>query len=137
MGRNSDVLIAAANAYPARLQADRAAQALLPKVNGQVGGSDTSIHVSYEIDLWGKLAAKRDKADFEAYATAEDYDDARLVAREGAVEACFMIAYANQSLASVRASEDRLSFGHSEHQRGRCYPAIRGSWWALRAAVGD
>ncbi|RUV64296.1 efflux transporter outer membrane subunit [Mesorhizobium sp. M5C.F.Ca.IN.020.29.1.1] len=120
IGRNNEVLIAAANAYPARLQADIAAHALLPKLDGQVGGSTSqslndkvassswsaSTSVSYEIDLWGKLAAKRDKADFEASATAEDYENARLLAIAGTVDAYFTIAHANQSLASAETSLD-------------------------------
>ncbi|MBA1142442.1 efflux transporter outer membrane subunit [Mesorhizobium neociceri] len=117
IGRNNGVLIAAANAYPARIQADIAAYAFLPKLDGLAGSksqpldakgpplsSSVSISVSYEIDLWGKLAAKRDKADFEASATAEDYEDARLLAIAETVDAYFKIGHANQSLASAETS---------------------------------
>ncbi|MES0139434.1 efflux transporter outer membrane subunit [Mesorhizobium sp. M0016] len=117
ISRNNEVLIAAANAYQARLQADIAAHDLLPKLHGQGGGSSrqplddkvastssASISVSYELDLWGKLAAKTDKADFEASATAEDYEEARILAIAGTIDAYLNIAHANQSLALAETS---------------------------------
>ncbi|WP_353642766.1 efflux transporter outer membrane subunit [Mesorhizobium sp. WSM2239] len=111
--RDNNVLLAAAGAHRARLHADIAANTLFPKLNGGISihkdgkattSASTSTGVSYEIDLWGKLSAQRDKADFEAQATAEDYEAARLVAIGKTVETYFRIAYANQLLASAQTS---------------------------------
>lgn len=116
IGRNNELLIAAVAAYGAQLQTDIAAQALKPNLNGNLGEKKTftgeassllassAFSVSYEIDLWGKLAAKRDKADIAAYATAEDWEAARLLAIGQTVETYLKIAHANQSLASANAS---------------------------------
>ncbi|GLS32312.1 efflux transporter, outer membrane factor (OMF) lipoprotein, NodT family [Mesorhizobium albiziae] len=117
IGRNNDVLLAAARAYRTRLKADIAANALFPKLNGYLAtgnnqpldgkaatSSSASIYVSYEIDLWGKLAAQRDRANFEAHATAEDYEAARLTTIGRTIETYFRIAHANQSLASAESS---------------------------------
>ena len=117
--RNNDVFAAALRAQRARLQADLAANALFPKLNGNLAtsrneplqgnatsasSSSASIGISYEVDLWGKLAAQRDKADFEAQATAEDYEAARLAMIGTTIETYFRIAHANQSIASAEIS---------------------------------
>lgn len=116
--RNNDVFVAASRAYQARLQADLAANALFPKLNGSLDlsnqqslkqstamrSSSASVGVSYEVDLWGKLAARRDRAEFEALATAEDYEAARLAIIGMTIETYFRIAHANQSIALAESS---------------------------------
>lgn len=66
--------------------------------------SIASVGLSYEIDLWGKLAAQRDIAAFEASATAEDFEAARLAAIGQAIELYFRLAHANESLAMTQSS---------------------------------
>ncbi|WP_339760314.1 TolC family protein [uncultured Hoeflea sp.] len=119
VGRNNDVFAAALRAERARLQADLAANALFPKLNGNLAtshretlqgnaasasSSSASIGVSYEVDLWGRLSAQRDTASFEARATAEDYEAARLATIGMTIETYFRIAHANQSIASADKS---------------------------------
>ncbi|MGO6944681.1 efflux transporter outer membrane subunit [Rhizobium johnstonii] len=117
ISRNNNLLLAANEAYRAQLNADIAANGLLPSLGGGLsvdkplgvqkpsGSSGTlNSNASLEIDIWGKLAAKKDKAGFEAYATAEDYGAARLFAIDNTVRAYFEIAHANESLASAKAS---------------------------------
>lgn len=117
--RNNDVFAAALRARRARLQADLAANAMFPKLSGGLGTSTglpldedaastpsslLSIGVSYEVDLWGRLAAQRDNANFQAEATAEDYEAARLATIGMTIETYFRIAHANQSVASAESS---------------------------------
>ncbi|MBB6413945.1 TolC family protein [Mesorhizobium sangaii] len=111
LGRNNKVHLAANGAYGALLEADIAAHALLPSFNSrtellgeEAAKSSASIDVSYEIDLWRKLAAKRDNADFKAYAKSEEYEAERHLAIAGTIDAYFKIAYANQLLTSAQAS---------------------------------
>ncbi|WP_187968361.1 efflux transporter outer membrane subunit [Aquibium microcysteis] len=117
--RNNDVFAAALRAQRARLQADLAARALFPKLSGSLAtsqaeplrrnaastsSSSASVGVSYEVDLWGRLSAQRDAAAFEADATAEDYEAARLATIGMAIETYFRIAHANQSIATAEKS---------------------------------
>ena len=117
--RNNDMLAAALRVQRARLQADLASNALFPKLNDTLStgsshplsgsnpsstSSSSSVGVSYEIDLWGKLAARRDNASFEAQATAADYEAARLATIGLTIETYFRIAHANQALASAESS---------------------------------
>ena len=116
--RNNDIFAAALRAHRARLQADLAAGALFPKLNGSLASSagkpfnagasttssSASLGVSYEIDIWGKLASRRDAASFEAQATAEDHEAARLAAIGATIENYFRLAHANQMLAAAEKS---------------------------------
>lgn len=119
VARNNDMFASALRVQRARLQADLASNALFPKLNGSFAtgsshpfsrgepsstSSSASIGVAYEIDLWGKLAARRDNTSFEAQATAEDYEAARLATIGLTIETYFRIAHANQMLASAESS---------------------------------
>ncbi|MCD2174414.1 efflux transporter outer membrane subunit [Rhizobium sp. C4] len=116
---NNDILLAALRAHRARLQAGLVEVGTLPRLEGSVSTSRTSpldsardnraqstasIGLSYELDLWGKLAAQRDIASFEAHATAEDYQAARLATIGQTIELYFRLAHANESLALAEAS---------------------------------
>lgn len=116
---NNDILLAAKRAHRARLQAGLVEVGTMPRLEGSVstsrsapltaGGdaraqSTASVGLSYEIDLWGKLAAQRDIAAFEAGATAEDYQAARLATIGQTIELYFRLARANESLAMAQSS---------------------------------
>lgn len=116
---NNDILLAALRAHRARLQAGLVEVGTMPRLEGNVstsrtaplttggearGVSTASVGLSYEIDLWGKLAAQRDIATFEASATAEDYQAARLATIGQTIELYFRLAHANESLAMAEAS---------------------------------
>jgi NodT family efflux transporter outer membrane factor (OMF) lipoprotein len=123
VARNNDIFAATLRARRAHLQADLAENALFPKLSGTLNSSRTrplegntsstlsssssaSIGLSYDVDLWGKLAAQRDSASFEAEATAEDYEAARLAIIGMTIETYFRIAHANESIASAENSLD-------------------------------
>lgn len=116
---NNDILLAAMRAHRARLQAGLVEVGTMPRLEGSVStsrsaplttGGDTraqsiaSVGLSYEIDLWGKLAAQRDIAAFEASATAEDFEAARLATIGQTIELYFRLAHANESLAMAQSS---------------------------------
>lgn len=116
---NNDILLAALRAHRARLQAGLVEVGTMPRLEGNVstsraaplttGGdvraqSTASVGLSYEIDIWGKLAAQRDIAAFEASATSEDYQAARLATIGQTIELYFRLAHANESLAMAQAS---------------------------------
>lgn len=121
VARNNDIFTATLRARRALLQADLAANALFPKLSGNLNSSrakpldgnvaatsssSASIGLSYEVDLWGKLAAQRDSSSFEAEATREDYEAARLAIIGMTVETYFRIAHANEAIASAESSLD-------------------------------
>lgn len=116
---NNDILLAALRAHRARLQAGLVEVGTMPRLEANVstsraaplttGGdaraqSTASVGLAYEIDIWGKLAAQRDIAAFEASATTEDYQAARLAAIGQTVELYFRLAHANESLTMAQAS---------------------------------
>ena len=119
VARNNDIFAATIRARRARLQANLAANALFPKLNGSLNSSrsrpldgntsstsssSATIGVSYDVDLWGKLGSHRDSASFEAEATSEDYEAARLTVIGTTIETYFRIAHANQALQSAENS---------------------------------
>lgn len=92
LGQNPDTLTAALRARAAALRVDTASAALNPTPTGSlsVGTSrtlqplgpvartaGTSWGVSWELDLWGRLALQRNLADWEATASADDLRAAR------------------------------------------------------------
>ena len=90
-----------------------------PTIQGSLSASDTgpvngkgpwlrgysgNLEVSYEADLFGRLAATKDVARFEATATAEDYQTARLSLIATAVDLYYQLAYLNERIALARDS---------------------------------
>lgn len=119
--RNNDIFAATVRVRKALLQADLAANSLFPKLSGNLNSSKSrpldgnavstssssaSIRLSYEVDLWGKLAAQRDNTNFEAEATLEDYEAARLAIIGMTIETYFRIAHANEAVTSAENSLD-------------------------------
>ncbi|WP_407114420.1 hypothetical protein [Bradyrhizobium sp. LMG 9283] len=93
LASNNDLLAASLRARRAMLEADIISDRHQPKFSGDFGASRTdqleggqassgrsSINpkVSYELDLWGRLAAQRDVGALKANATIEDIEAARL-----------------------------------------------------------
>jgi len=79
---------------------------------GQIGSTHSSgidVSVSYELDLFGRLAATRDVKRFEAQASAGDYAAARLSLIANTVDFYYQLAYLNE-----RASLARDSVGYAE-----------------------
>jgi NodT family efflux transporter outer membrane factor (OMF) lipoprotein len=118
LARNNDLAAAAIRVRTARLRSDLTGTNRTPDVS--VGG-DTSVSrildtgdisrehsvsgsLSYELDLWGKLAAARDAADWEARATEEDRLNTRLSLIGTVAETYWTIGYANERIAQARES---------------------------------
>ena len=90
-----------------------------PAVSGSLSASDTgpangngprfrsyggNLNVSYEADLFGRLAATKDVSRFEASATAEDYQTARLSLIATTVDLYYQLAYLNERLVLAQDS---------------------------------
>ncbi len=65
--------------------------------------STATASLSWELDLWGKLAASRDAAEWEARATEEDRASTALSLVGTTADLYWRIAYLNQAIATSRA----------------------------------
>lgn len=119
--KNNDLAAAALVVRRAQLQADQADSDLLPEVTvqGSSGisrnlGSESnetrsfaaSGQVSYELDLWGRLASTADAARWSAQATEEDRASAELALIGTTASLYWQIAYLNGRIALSQASID-------------------------------
>lgn len=90
---NNDLAAAALRVYRAQLMAQRVDIGTAPSVNATLNtgastalsnsspwnkNSSANLGVSYEVDLWGKLARQRDAAEWASQATQQDLQSARL-----------------------------------------------------------
>ncbi|MET4898304.1 efflux transporter outer membrane subunit [Sphingomonadaceae bacterium jetA1] len=113
IARNPDLAAAAVRVRRANLQARLTGNALLPIASGTLStglsrplsgdrrGAETAtgtVGVNWEADLFGKLAADRDAARFEALATAEDRDAAFLSLVGTAASLHWQVALANERI---------------------------------------
>lgn len=120
---NSDLAAAGLTLRKARLEAGLASSDLWPSASGDVSGSanrqtdrhdhfdrsySTTTSLSWEIDLWGKLRAQRDVAQWEASATAEDRENTALALVAEACSDYWQLAYLNQSIAAGEQNLARL-----------------------------
>jgi len=112
--QNNDLAAAALRVQQAQLQAGLTRLDQLPSVNGGLGVSTSdqtrysaSLGVSYEADLWGRLAANTRAANWEAQATEEDRQAARLALIGTTCELYWRIAYTHQQIA---AGEQNLAY---------------------------
>ena len=110
---NNNLAAAAVKVRKARLEAGLAATALTPDLSVSAGletrkdldsgsntrSADTSVSLSYEVDLWGKLAASRDSAEWEARATDQDRAATALSLVGTTADLYWEIAYRNQAVA--------------------------------------
>ncbi|MEJ2410643.1 MAG: efflux transporter outer membrane subunit [Novosphingobium sp.] len=115
IARNPDLAAAAVRVHRARLEARLAGNALMPIPNGSfntglsqpLSGSSrksaesasASIGLAWEVDLFGRLDARRDAARFEAQATAEDRDGVFLTLVGTTASLYWQIALANERIA--------------------------------------
>ncbi|WP_321959151.1 efflux transporter outer membrane subunit [Burkholderia cenocepacia] len=133
---NNDLAIAAIRVYRAQLQAGLVDTNLTPNVtlgaNGTVSrtldthqmsrSSGVNGSLSYEIDLWGRLAALRDAARWEADATAADLEAARLSLIGTTAALYWQIGYLNRQIAlgdaNIAYAERTLALVRSRHTAG-------------------
>ncbi len=134
--RNNDLAAAGIRVRTARLQARLTGTNAAPDVSV---GADMSASrnldsgtisrdhgvsgsLSYEVDLWGKLAAARDAAEWEAQATDEDRLNTRLTLIGSVAETYWKIAYLNervmQAEASIATARQTLELVSVRHEAG-------------------
>ena len=115
---NNDLAAAAVRVRRARLNAGLTATNATPAVSVAAASSisrdlkrgvDTESSgvtgtVSYELDLWGKLASSRDAASFEAEATEADRQSAALALIGTTAADYWQVAYLNERIATAEAS---------------------------------
>jgi NodT family efflux transporter outer membrane factor (OMF) lipoprotein len=119
LARNNNLAAAAIRVRRAQLQAGLADQALQPALSGSASvgtrraleaganltrSSGASLSASYEIDLWNKLGSQREVARWEALATEQDRQSARLALVGTTARLYWQLAFINQRLASSAES---------------------------------
>lgn len=128
---NSDIALAVLRVYRAWLEAEQAGLSLYPSLSTSASttisrskslsgvseltkteSAKASLAVSYEVDLWGKLARQRDVAGWMQQVSEEDLRAARLMLTRRAAENYWRIALINQQIA---VSEHSLAYA-----RKRC-----------------
>ncbi|MEZ7861683.1 MAG: efflux transporter outer membrane subunit [Aeromonadaceae bacterium] len=134
--QNADLAVAGIKLSKARLQANLTATNQTPdltvgasqQVSAPLKGGDSTRNynaqasLSYELDLWGRLASSRDAARWEAEATAQD-KAATALSLVGTTAALYwQIGYLNESLALGEANladtRHALALATLKHQAG-------------------
>jgi len=110
---NNDLAAAAITLQQARVAAGLTAMDLTPdvSVNGTVSNSkslrndsasreiySSGIAIAYELDLWGKLARTREQSEWEATASAQDYNAMVLSTISTTAQLYWNIAFYNQQI---------------------------------------
>ncbi|MDR1920127.1 MAG: TolC family protein [Candidatus Adiutrix sp.] len=131
LARNLDLAKAAVSVTRAFHQAGLAGLDLFPKLSGGLDASSRrnidaggpsarsaggSLSLSYELDLWRKVAASAGAAEWEYKATVEDLENARLALVNSVVDAYYNLAYlgdaiesSRKNLANLRAVENTVT----------------------------
>ncbi|MDR6504200.1 NodT family efflux transporter outer membrane factor (OMF) lipoprotein [Burkholderia ambifaria] len=133
---NGDLAIAAIRVYRARLQAGLVDTNLTPNMTLGASGSVSRMldthqtsrasgvtgTLSYELDLWGRLAALRDAARWEADATEADREAARLSLIGTTAALYWQIGYLNRQIAlgdaNIAYAARTVALVHSRHTAG-------------------
>lgn len=122
--RNSDLAAAGIRVRRAALEARLAGNALLPTASGSfatgasrpLSGSprlttesaSANLGVSWEIDLFGRLDAQRDAADFEAQATEQDREAVRLSLVATTANLYWQLGFANERIDFAQQSFEHV-----------------------------
>lgn len=138
---NSDVALAVLRLYRAQLEAEQAGLNSYPSLstsastdisrNKSLSGASeltktesakATLAVSYEVDLWGKLARQRDVAGWVQQASEEDLRAAKLVLTRRAAENYWRIALINQKITvnehSLAYAGETLRLTQSRYRAG-------------------
>lgn len=120
---NTDLASAGLAVQRARLQAGLADNNLWPQPSGSVSSSGSraidqsadwnrassaGVSLQWEIDLWGRLRAQRDIAQWEAQATEEDLQNTALLVISDVATQYWTLAFLNQSITAGQANLERL-----------------------------
>ncbi|WP_409011932.1 efflux transporter outer membrane subunit [Aeromonas salmonicida] len=112
LAANPDMQVAGLRLRSALLGADYADTNQTPSVSASLGANGTknlkdgsassgmgpSLTLSYEVDLWGRLASARDQASWEAQASAQDLAATRLMLIGKALEQYWQLAYLGSAI---------------------------------------
>lgn len=111
--KNNDLAAAALRVQQAQLQAGLTRLDQFPQVSGALGVTTSSstrlsanLSVSYEADLWGRLAANTRAANWEVDATDQDRQAAQLALIGTVCELYWRIAYTHQQITVGQQSLD-------------------------------
>lgn len=134
--RNNDLAAAAVRVYQAREQAKLVDTNLSPSLTLGASGSlsasrytgqqtqsgGIALSASYEVDLWGKLAAQRDASAWEAHATEQDRQSARLAVIATTATLYWQLAYLNRQIslssADIADATRAVDLAESRHRAG-------------------
>ena len=134
---NSHLEAAAIRIHQARLQAGMAASNAYPTISSEVGlgaslkpgspgvQSNYSVSLSYELDLWGKLAAERDAARWAARAAEAERETIRVTLIGDTAKHYWQIGYLNQELvrneADIANAQKTLAIVRGRHEAGAAH----------------
>ncbi|HFW2817502.1 TPA: TolC family protein [Salmonella enterica subsp. enterica serovar Java] len=137
MVRNNDVAMAVLRVYRARLEAERTGLVNDPGLKATVAldgrrvqdhpsvwtkGSSASLNISYELDLWGRIARQRDAAEWASQAAQEDLRAARLILISAACNNYWRTGFINQQITTLQQSIDygkeTLRLANARHNAG-------------------
>ena len=137
IAKNTDLAVAGITLRQARLKAGLAADQQGPRVNSNVSSSQNidvnsgdrssnglslNAGVSYELDLFGKLARQTEAAKWEALATAQDLQATAQTLIGTTTKLYWQLAYLNESLStaqqSLATSEKLYSLVNTQYQAG-------------------
>nr|WP_151746613.1 efflux transporter outer membrane subunit [Acinetobacter soli] len=137
IAKNTDLAVAGITLRQARLKAGLAADQQGPRVNSSVStsqnidvnsgdrssnGLSLNAGVSYELDLFGKLARQTEAAKWEALATAQDLQATAQTLIGTTTKLYWQLAYLNESLntaqQSLATSEKLYSLVNTQYQAG-------------------
>jgi len=135
--RNNDLVAAGIKLHRARLEAGLAADQMMPTLGAQLSASrsrtlsaperttrsyGSTVSLSWEADLWGRLASARDAAQWEARASEEDLQNTALSLVGATAKLYWQKAYLNQRIElaqqSIRYTERVLDLAQKKYAAG-------------------
>ena len=136
LATNSDLAIATLTLKQARLEAGLATSDTYPDVSASVSGDrskpldggnssksyQTSLSVSYELDLWGKLSAAKDAAMWTALATQQEREATAQSLVATTAQLYWQIGYLNQRVElsnnDIKDAKETLALTQSQYRHG-------------------
>ncbi|AEF44933.1 RND efflux system, outer membrane lipoprotein, NodT family [Serratia sp. AS12] len=137
MAGNNDLAAAALRVYRAQLEAQRVGISTAPSVTATFNSgantalsdsspwnksSSANLGVSYEVDLWGKLARQRDAAEWSRQATQQDLQSARLALLASASKNYWRVGFINQRIdvnqQSIAYARETLRLVNARYRAG-------------------
>lgn len=120
LANNIDLKKSAITVNRALYEANRLGQELVPEFSGATGASTTTntkigqtthnymaeLGVSYELDLWRKLASATSAQEWEYKATQEDLETVKLTLINNVVDSYFHLVYLNHAIRTTRQNID-------------------------------